>query len=115
MRVDVHRNLTRGGYSVRHRQRVIRHADEALLRNVEFVVRQEDRERGLREGKRYVHAFALGTLVDGETMPSGEIGIRVNYHPKLHSTFTSADGEPVYRASLVRLNLTGVYAYGIKQ
>jgi hypothetical protein len=115
MRVDVHRNLTRGGYSIRHRGRVIRHADEALLRNVEFVVRKGDRERGIRENKRYVHAFARGELVDGEILPGSGDGIRVNYHPKQHSFFTTADGQPVYRASQVRLDLTGVYAYGIEQ
>ncbi|WP_445504804.1 hypothetical protein [Microvirga sp. G4-2] len=57
MRIDAHRNLSRGGYRIRHRQRVVGYSDEVLLRDVEFVVCQGDQERGLRENKRYVHVF----------------------------------------------------------
>lgn len=67
MKVDVYRNLHNGMYSIKartgkHRGRVIAHAKQVWLDDVEFVVSEAGRSRVLREKKKYVHAFVRGTL-----------------------------------------------------
>ena len=45
-----------------------------LLSNVKFVVRQGGRKRALKERRRNVHAFVIGTLTDSH----GVFGIDAN-------------------------------------
>lgn len=66
MHVEVYRNLHNGKLSVRDRKtkRVLAHCDEVTLAGVAFKVSQAGRERVLREGRKNVHAFACGKLLE---------------------------------------------------
>lgn len=76
MKVFVYRNLHQDCWSVRSREtgRVIAHADEVQLSNVEYKVSEAGRQRVLREKSKNVHAGLVGTLVDfdpiGGKMPT---------------------------------------------
>lgn len=56
----VHRNLNRKCWSVLLRGRLKEHRQEIILQDVEFRVRPGGQRRMLREGRRNVHAFAVG-------------------------------------------------------
>ena len=51
------------------RDRVVAHADELHLAQVEFRVNQAQRQRALETGQRNAHAFAVGTLLDPRNHP----------------------------------------------
>lgn len=76
MKVFVYRNLHQDCWSVKSREtgRVIAHADEVQLSNVEYKVSEAGRQRVLREKSKNVHAGLVGTLVDfdpiGGKMPT---------------------------------------------
>ena len=67
-RVKIRWNLRTGGWSIMAangtmRDRVVAHADELHLADVEFRVSQAQRQRAQQTGQRNAHAFAVGTLL----------------------------------------------------
>lgn len=60
--VKIYRNTKKNCFSVLHRRKVKGHAAIVILENVEFLVRENGRQRTIRTKKRYLHAFANGTL-----------------------------------------------------
>lgn len=66
MQVRVYRNLHKKCWSVQAKGdkgwRVVLHLRSLVLMDVEFKVSRAGRERVLREKKKNVHAFAVGTL-----------------------------------------------------
>ena len=105
-KVRVYWNLHRKVWSVQDRKtgRVINHAETLTLLNAKFVVRKSGQEKVRREGKKNVHAFAVGTTVPEKEQISqwvwrqyeGFGGRVVTYNPYKNDTFVFADtGEPV--------------------
>lgn len=89
MRVRVYFNLHKKCFSVQDAstRRVIAHKNEVFLENVTFKVYEKGRQRVLREGKKNVHAFVIGNLVDG--LPDLCYSrIRVIYNPYFCEKFT---------------------------
>ncbi len=102
IRVRVHYNLHRGGFSVVSRTtgRVIGHAGDITLADVEFRVQQGTLARIRAEGRRAVCAYAIGTVTAINTRP-GTAGLpRVTFSPWRADTFT-LDGHPVRAAPAV--------------
>jgi hypothetical protein len=67
----IYRNLNKGGFSVKHRGKVIAVSDTIEAHQVEFRVSQAGRKRALEQRRRNVHAYAVCSelpLVD--TKPS---------------------------------------------
>jgi len=66
--VRVYRNLHRKCFSVQtrvgKRWKVTAHVDEIRLRDVSFLVHKGGHKRYLRERRKNVHAFVVGTMVD---------------------------------------------------
>jgi len=68
-KADVYKNLHRGCWSVRSRERgdrygrVVAHLDDVLVEDARFVVSQAGRRRVIAEGRKNVHAYVRG-LVD---------------------------------------------------
>jgi hypothetical protein len=60
MRVYVHRNLNKGCWSILRNGKLHRHRRQLTLDGVEFRVRPGGLRRAQREGRRNVHAFAIG-------------------------------------------------------
>lgn len=67
MTVYVHRNLHHGGWSILNKGKVIARRNRYVLRDAEFRVRPGGHKRALREGRRNVHAFVVGT--PGRSLP----------------------------------------------
>jgi len=107
--VKIHWNLRTGGWSIiaakgKMRDRVVAHADELRLADVEFRVSEARRQRALETGQHNLHAFAVGTLVDPGAHPkanaNGTIAIRATYRYKRCGTFVTANYEDaVYHAA----------------
>jgi hypothetical protein len=107
--VKIHRNLRTGGWSImaakgKMRDRVVAHADELRLADVEFRVSEAQRQRALETGQRNGHAFAVGTLLDPGAHPRadahGTTATQATYSYKRYSTFVTANYEDaVYHAA----------------
>lgn len=116
-KVDVYRNLQKGGLSIRSRETssyglVIDHRDGVVLEDVEFVVNENGRQKVLEEGVKNVHAFARGIIA--EEMEIDSEGVEVTYNPYEYQSFVTVDEErPVEYADLVVLTADGVFAHGI--
>ena len=115
----VYRNLNRGTterpvYSVqqytakgrkdgRKRWIVVAYATRITLRDVTFKVDEAKRQRVIEEGRKNVHAYAIGAVTWG-LVPHwlNQSGRKVSYNPYKGSSFTF-DGEPVAGLPYVRL------------
>lgn len=88
----IYRNLTRGGFSVRYKGKVIDHADCIMAHGVTYVVNQKGRERVLREKKKYVHAFVACEsykVLDNSWLQccNDTLNNEVCYNPFKHDSF----------------------------
>ncbi len=108
--VRVFKNLQRGCYTIMQAGRVQASARQIHLAEVEFRVRAAGRERMLREGRKNVHAFAIGLLVD-HVHPDDPrelvafAGRRVHYDPYRFASFVDSETHaPVSAARLVRFD-----------
>ena len=125
MRVRVYRNLKFGRnttplYSVMDKAtgRVIERRERVLLANAKFIVREGGRQRVLREGRKNVHAFVEGDLVDergifGQDEHGKDFPMRVTYNPYKAATFVTDGvlaGVPVLTAWGVLINERGISA-----
>ena len=134
--VKAYRNLhnaTGTGYSVKHkrRNRVISKrggVQFVKLENVTFEVSETTRQRTLREGKKYVHAYVVGTLVQAEdyiwpaysqttdSKRSEEADFhdrgwrKARYNPFRGPDFT-LDGHPLAGAEMVQLCASGMWVF----
>lgn len=116
------------------RRLVVGHASAVLLTGVRFIVRESGRQRVIREGRKNVHAFVEGELIDavaldGYACPSGRgggawgidarekkrLGPALSYNPRKRGAFIREDlGTPVAGAGGVLLNaagMSGCYLY----
>jgi hypothetical protein len=105
MRVKVYFNLHRKVWSVQtyikgKGWRIAFHERELVLEDVTFKVSEAGRQRVLREKRKNVHAFAIGTLVD--KLPNGFDVLMdlVSYNPYKAPTFMHR-GEPIHNAEYV--------------
>lgn len=83
----IYRNLTRGGFSVKYKGKVIDHADNITAYGVRFKVNELGRQRVVREQKKYVHAYIvcdsyhkINDFVKDCTLESQKM-VSVNYNP----------------------------------
>jgi hypothetical protein len=94
--VRVYRNLTKGCWSIQRKTpkgwRVWLHWDYVVLDNVTFKISKSGQNRVREEKKKYVHAYAEGTLM-ANTLGCNEKMIRVNYNPYVNDKFTTRNGE----------------------
>ena len=82
MKVKVYKNLTKNTWSIQDykTRKVIGYSDNIRLEDAKFVVCKSGRQRVLREGKKYVHAFVVGELVDNWKLTEGFEEVRYNPH-----------------------------------
>lgn len=74
-----------------------------------FKISESGRQRVIREGKKNVHAYAVGILLDTPVAP----GDRLSYNPFKAGHFTRA-GEPVTEAAAVLLGSDGKAYAGLE-
>lgn len=104
MKVKVYYNLHKHTFSIQTKTpkgwRVTDYADSLNLTDVEFRVSEAGRRRVLKEGRKNVHAFVIGTLTDEEL----DTTIDVSYNPyKAGYFFRKDNNEPVKKARKVTL------------
>ena len=87
MKVKVYKNLTKNTWSIQDykTRKVIGYSENIRLEDAKFVVSKSGRQRVLREGKKYVHAFVVGELVD--TWKLTESFEEVRYNPHIFDAF----------------------------
>jgi hypothetical protein len=120
-RVKVYRNLNSGNWSVLKYQKGrgwIKAAglNDILLQDVEFKVSEKGRQRAIRDGKRNVHAFAIGTVHRfGELRKATIIGAsKISYNPFKAPTFVDQFGDSVHGAASVSFSTKhGVNGWGL--
>jgi hypothetical protein len=104
MQARVYYNLHRHTFSIQHRidgRWLVRgYADEVMLRDVTFKVSEGGRQRVIREGRKNVHAYVRGTLVD----QTPATPVAATYNPYKYESFVEKDtGAPIYSARFARL------------
>jgi hypothetical protein len=100
LRVRVHYNLHRGGFSVISTAtgRVIAHVTDITMTGVRFRVQPAGLAQIRAERRRAVCAYAIGTVAQVNTAPSLAGRRRVTFNPYRADTFT-CDDEPIYAAA----------------
>lgn len=112
--VRVFKNWKLGCYSIMQDGRLKASARQVRLAGVEFVVRASGRRRMLEKGRRTVHAYAIGCLVDhvhpDETRELTALSGRGAYYdPRRFPAFVDSEThEPVYYAGAVQLDESGI-------
>jgi hypothetical protein len=102
-KVMVYYNLHKKTFSVKHKNKVVTHTDNLVLKDVEFRVRQGGRFRVLTEGNKNVHAFVIGTLKSvGDIPPNVEGRKVVTYNPYKWETFLEKENcKPIHFSNTV--------------
>jgi len=108
MKVKVYYNLHKNCYSIvslekENYGRVIKHENYVPLTNAQFKVSEKGRQRVLREQKKNVHAYVVGTWVS-EFVPRLPIKL-ATYNPYKYSSFVDAHSKkPLAKAKQVLLS-----------
>lgn len=112
--VRVFKNWKLGCYNIMQSGKLLTSARQVRLSGVEFLVRESGRKRMLENGRRNIHAYAVGTLVDyvhpAESRDLDKItGRGVFYDPYKFSSFVDFETEyPVTAADLAQFDESGV-------
>lgn len=97
----LYRNLHTGGFSIKYKGLVVERDDYFLLRDIEFRVNENGRQRVQTEKRKNVHAFLVATgYKTFKSAPRTVDGLlQVTYNLYKNSTFVVAStGEPIYEA-----------------
>ncbi len=112
--VRVFKNWKLGCYSIMQDGRLKASARQVRLADVEFRVRESGRRRMLDKGRRNVHAYAIGRLVDFVHPDEARELDRMSgrgafYDPKRFAAFVDSETEvPVIYALAARFDERGV-------
>lgn len=115
MIVEVYKNIhkskefNRPMYSIRDpkTRKVLGHSKEVFLEKAAFTVQQGGRKKVLKSGRKNVHAFIRGTLL--ENRPEG-VFLRAYYNPYEVSLFTIKETKLPFRYA----DFAIIDEYGIK-
>ena len=109
-RVQVYYNLHKKCLSIRHKGKVIEHAQEVTLTDARFHVQQAGRERVLKQKRKNVHAYVSGKLKESFWFIQAPKYIwtakqRVTYNPYKYKNFVDKETlEPVASAEVVHIS-----------
>lgn len=112
MKVFVYYNLHKKCWSIRHKGKVIQHADQVYLKDVKFKVSEAGRQRVLKEKRKNVHAGVEGLLISFNRFKKG-FHIPVSYNPyKGPNFYQTVNNQPIFEIDQVYLNNKKVYLKG---
>lgn len=112
--VRIYFNLTRKVWSIQHHVpnkgwRLLAHTSDAILRDAVAKVYESGRQRVIKEGKKYVHAYIEGELIG--TRKESHSGRKLGYNPYKNSTFIwKDDNSEAHNIGEVVFNNQGVFA-----
>lgn len=105
--VEVYKNLRSDCYSVRQGGIVRFHTKIICLKDVTYKVSESGRQRVLREKRKNVHAFVVGTICHSEEVWKEKLPFPaawVSYNPyKNDSFYVVGDGEKVTKSQYADL------------
>ena len=103
--VKVYWNLQRNCYSVQQNGLVVAYANKIKLWAVRFKVNEKARQRVLKERRKNVHAFVVGSVGRLDNVDELDYPVKIVYNPYKSGSFmsTSDCGRPI-RAT---------YSYGV--
>jgi hypothetical protein len=108
-KVMVYYNLNKHTFSITYKYKLIELADHIKLTDVEFRVRPGGRARVLKDKRKNVHAFVIGTLLEYckypcESLPNDINDNIVTYDPYKYSSYVMKDTkEPIYNVKDVEM------------
>lgn len=103
-RVKVYRNLTKNCYSIADAKTglVLAYADYVTLTDTNYKVSESGRQRVLRQKKKYVHAFIVGSFQGGKyAYPGDTLKNKVSYNPYKKDHFYNKDTGKKIEKSIV--------------
>ena len=109
-RVQVYYNLHKKCLSIRHKGKVIEHAQEVTLTDARFHVQQAGRERVLKQKRKNVHAYISGKLEETFWFTQAPKYIwtakqHVTYNPYKYKNFVNKKTlKPVASAEVVHIS-----------
>jgi len=110
MKVKCYRNLNRKGivWSVVDKQTglVVDRTSNVYLTDCQLVVSQAGNKRVREQGRKNVHATVRGTRLKQAPVANWT---RVSYNPYTMTSFTTADGSPIFEAKYIKLNKKGCW------
>lgn len=112
--VRVFKNWKLGCYNIMQNGKLLASARQVRLSGVEFLVRESGRKRMLERGRRNVHAYAVGNLVDyvhpeDPRMLDKIDGRGVFYNPYQFDSFVDNDTrDRVTAAAVAQFDESGV-------
>lgn len=107
MRVYVYRNLHKGGYSVRHKGKVIAHVESITLTNVRFLVGMAGNAKVRLKKSKNVHAGCSG-IWSGDVSLLGQ-SIDVTYNPYKYTSFVrKQDESSIKTAKIATIDSNGI-------
>tara|TARA_R100001230_G_C5540709_1_gene71509 strand:+ start:101 stop:532 length:432 start_codon:yes stop_codon:yes gene_type:complete len=105
--VEVYKNLNRDCFSVRQGRIVRFHTKIICLKDVTYKVSEAGRQRVLKEKRKNVHAFVVGTICHSEEVWKEKLPFPaawVSYNPyKNDSFYVVGDGEKVRKSQYADL------------
>lgn len=89
--VKIYKNLHNGLFSVMQNGLVVAHIESFIMNNASFKVNESGRQRVLKEKKKNVHAFIVGTLeeincTDDDLIISNP-HTKIRYNPYVSNSF----------------------------
>lgn len=103
----VYRNLHKGGFSIKHRGRVVARPQKFILIDPELRVSKAGQTRARTKGARNVHAFVVGcSFVEVQDAAQLKLMLpkakkRLYYNPFKYDTFVDADShKPITSVSV---------------
>ena len=116
LKVKVYYNLHKKCFSVKDYRTglVIGHTNRVVLEDATFKVSEAGRQRVIREQKKNVHAYVIGTLKawDDQSYWTA-VTHEAYYNPYTQSTFT-VEGQPIHASSQVVLKDKKVFVKSAK-
>ena len=106
--VHVYRNRHRKCYSIKQGGYVVAYADELAILSPKFKVSEAGRQRVIREGRKNVHAYIKGFIIERGPDTYHTDWRPMTYNPYRHTTFVDKNTEkPVGFTPGVWLQPTG--------
>lgn len=112
--VRVFKNWKLGCYNIMQSGKLLTSARQVHLSGVEFLVRESGRRRMIENGRRNIHAYAVGTLIDyvhpEESRDLDKFsGRSVFYNPYKFSSFVDDETQsPILAADFAQFDESGV-------
>lgn len=104
LKVKVYFNITKKTFSIQHNGKVIGHADQIALKNVEFKVSEKGRQRVLKEKRKNVHAYVVGEISDFQLIKVQGVGVTYNPY-KFPNFYERASGQSVFATACAKLTV----------